>query len=73
MQIRLIALKFSTTDLAKSNTRTMIGVDIRSNLENKSSELILIGLYIALLSLGRLGTRSYLDEAVEQLLHTEVI
>ena len=51
----------------------MVGVDVGSNLEDEARELRLFGVYHAFLCLCGAWRRSYLDEAVEQLLHTEVV
>ena len=73
MQIRLVALELSTAHLAECDTRTMVRVDIRGNLEDKTRELLLLGFHLTLLSLRRTGTGGYLHETVQQLLHTEII
>ena len=51
----------------------MVGVDVGCNLEDEARELRLFRVYHALLGLCGAWRRSYLDEAVEQLLHTEVV
>ena len=73
MQVGLIALELTAAHLAEGDTRTMVGVDIGCNLEDKTCKLRLIGLNIALLSLSGFGTGGYLHEAVQQLLYTEVV
>ena len=73
MQVGLIALELTAAHLAEGDTRTMVGVDIGCDLEDKTCKLRLIGLNIALLSLSGLGTWGYLHEAVQQLLHTKVV
>ena len=73
MQIGLVALEFSATHLAEGDTRTVIRIDISGNLENETSEFLLLGLHVTLLSLGGLGRWGYLDKAVQQLLNTKII
>ena len=73
MQIWLVALKLAAAHLAEGDARTVVGVDIGCYLEDKASELRFVGLHHALLGLGGSRTRCYLHEAVEQLLHTEVV
>ena len=51
----------------------MVGVDVGCYLEDEAGKLRLFGLYGALLSLCWSWRRSYLDKAVEQFLHTEVV
>ena len=51
----------------------MVRIDIRCNLEDETSELLLFRRYHALLCLGGLRTRCDLHEAVQQFLYTEVV
>ena len=51
----------------------MVGVDVSSDLEDEAGELGFLGTDHALFGFGLAGTGGYLHEAVEQLLHTEVV
>ena len=51
----------------------MVGIDIGRNLEDKTSELLFLGLYLTLLSLCRTGAGRNFHEAVQQFLHTKII
>lgn len=73
MQIRMIALKLTAADLTESDARTMVGVDVCCNLKDKACKLRLIRRNHTFLSLDRLRTRSYLNETIQQFLHTKVV
>ena len=73
MIVRLIAHKLARTDLAECDAGTVVRVDIGSNLEDETRKLRLLRLHHALLSLGRSWRWSYLNEAVQEFLHTEVV
>ena len=51
----------------------MVGVDVSRNLEDEASELRLLRTDLALLGFRRPWRRGYLDKAVEQFLHAEVV
>src|SRR3712207_3024914 len=73
MQIGLIAHELPRTYFAEGDAGAVVRVDIGCYLEDKASELRLRGNHFALFGLGRFGAGGYLYEAVEQLLHTEVV
>lgn len=73
MQIRMIALKLTAADLTESDARTMVGIDVCCNLKDKACKFRLIRRNHTLLSLDRLRARGYLNETIQQLLHTEVV
>ena len=73
MQIWLVALELTAAHLAEGDTGTVVGVDIRGDLEDEARELLLLGFHLALFSLRRTRRRGYLHETVQKLLHTEVI
>ena len=73
MEIGLVALEPSGTHLTEGNTGTVVGVDIRRNLEDKTGKLRFFGLYVAFLCLRRTGRGGYLHETVQEFLHTEVV
>ena len=73
MQIRLVALELARAYLTEGYAGTVVRVDVGGNLEDEASELCLVGAHHALLCLGRTWRWGYLYEAVEELLHTEVV
>ena len=73
VQIGLVALELAAAHLTEGDARAVVGVDVGGYLEDESRELGLVGLHHALLGLGGLRAWGYLDEAVEQFLHAEVI
>ena len=73
MQIRLVALKLAAAHLAEGDARAVVGVDVGGYLKDESRELGLVRIHHSLLSLGGARAWSYLHEAVEQFLHTEVV
>ena len=73
MQIWLVANKLPAANFAKSDTRTMIRVDVGCDLEDKTRELRLVGKHLALFCLSDSGRGSNLYETIEQLLDTEII
>ena len=42
MQIGLVALELTTADLTEGDTRTVVRIDIGSNLEDKARKLLLL-------------------------------
>ena len=73
VQIGLVALKLTRTNLAESDTRTVVGVDVCSDFEDKACKLRFLGRYHALLCLSRTWGWGYFNKAVEQLLHAKVV
>ena len=73
MQVGLVALELAAAHLAEGYARAVVGVDVGGNLEDEARELGLVGLHVTLLGLGGLRRRGYLDKAVQQFLHTEVV
>ena len=73
MQIGLVTLELTAAHLTEGNTRTVVGVDIGGNLEDKASKLWFLRIHITLLSLRRLGTWGNLHETVQQLLYAEIV
>ena len=73
MQVRLVALELTAAHLTESDTRTMVGIDIRSDLEDKAREFLLLGFHLTFLRLGRTRTGGNLHETIQQFLHTEII
>ena len=71
--VRLIAHKLARTDFAECDAGTVVRVDIGSNLEDETRKLRFLWLHHALLCLGRSWRWSYLNEAVQEFLHTEVV
>ena len=71
--IRLVAKELTGTYLAEGDARTVVRVDVCRDLEDEPRELRLIGLHDALFSLRWLRVGSNLNEAVEELLYTEVV
>lgn len=73
MIIRLVTEELTGADLAESDTRTVVRIDVGCDLEDEACELRLVGLHHSLFGFRRLWVRCYLYEAVEKLLHTEVV
>ena len=73
MQIRLVALELPTAHLTERDTRAMIRVDIRCDLEDKARELLLLRFHLTFLRLRWPRTGRNLHEAIQQFLHTEVV
>lgn len=73
MLVRCIAHKLARTNLAESYTRTMVRVDVGSNLEDKSGEFRFVRFHFALFGVHGTGAGRNLHEAVQQFLHTEVV
>ena len=73
MQIRLVTAKLTTTHLTEGDTRTMVGIDIGCNLEDKARKLRFFGLHVALLGLRRTRRWGDLHKAVQQFLYTEIV
>ena len=73
MQVGLVSLELTRADLTEGDTRAVVGIDIGGNLKDKAGKLLLLRLHLALLSLRGLRTWGNLDEAVQQLLYTEVV
>ena len=71
--VRLIAHKLARADLAEGDAGTVVRVDIGGNLEDETCELRLLWLHLALLCLGWLWRWGNLHEAIQKLLHTEVV
>ena len=71
--IWLVAHKLARANLAEGNARTVVRVDVGGNLEDEACKLRLLRLHHSLLCLGRLWRRGNLHEAVQELLHTEVV
>ena len=73
MQVWSITCKFTWANLTECDTRTMIRVDIRRNLKDKSGEFRLFRFHFTFFRLYRTRAWSYLYKAIQQLLHTKVI
>ena len=73
MQIGLVALELTTADLTEGDTRTVVRIDIGSNLEDKARKLLLLRLHLTLFGFRRPGTGGNLHKTVQQFLYTEVI
>ena len=73
MQIRLVALELTRTNLTERDTGTVVRVDVGSDLEDETRKLRLLRVHITFLSLRRTRTGSNLHKAVQQLLNTKVI
>ena len=73
MRVGLVALETARANLAESDTRTVVGVDIGGNLEDEAAEFRFRRFHHTLLGLGGARARCYLYKAVEQFLHTEVV
>ena len=71
--VACIALEATGADLDEGDTAAVVGVHVRMDLEDKASEGRFVGRYLTLLGLDRAGRWSDLYEAVEELLHTEVV
>ena len=68
-----IALEATGADLDEGDTAAVVGIHVRMDLEDKASEGGFVRRYLTLLGLDRAGRWSDLYEAVEELLHTEVV
>ena len=73
VQVGGIAHKLTRTYLTEGYARAVVGVDISGNLEDEAGELLFGRHHLALYSSCGAWAGSNLYEAVEQLLHTEVI
>ncbi len=68
-----VAFKLARTHLHESDTRTVVGIHVGMNLENKSRETLFIGIHHPLFGLHLTGRRGDIHKTVEQLLHPEII
>jgi len=68
-----IPLELAGADFQKSDAGAVIGVHVRVNLEDEAAELLLVRVYRTLDGLHGTRRRGDLDEAVQQLLYTEVV
>ena len=73
MQIGRIAHELAGAHLAEGYTAAVVGVDVGRYLEDEPRELLLVGIYKPFLGLSGSGRRCYLDEAIQEFLHTEVV
>ena len=73
MIVRGVARELTRTYLTEGNTRTMVGVDVGGNLEDKAGELLFVGLHIAFLCLYRTRAGSYFNKGVQQFFYTKVV
>ena len=71
--VGLVAHELAAAHLAEGYARAVVWVYVGGNLEDEARELVLRRLHHALLRLGGTGAGGYAHEAVEQLLHAEVV
>ena len=68
-----ITLEATGADLDEGDTATVVGIHVRMDLEDKASEGGFVGRYFTFLCLDGTGRWGDLYEAVEELLHPEVV
>ena len=73
MLIGCITHKFTRTYLTESYARTVIRIDIGSNLKDESGKFRFIRLHFSLFRLYGTRTGSNLHKAIQQFLHTKII
>ena len=73
MLVARITLEATGANLDEGDTATVVGVHVRMDLENKASEGGFVGGYLTFLCLDGTGRWGDLYEAVEELLHPEVV
>ena len=73
MQVGLVALEAAAAHLAEGYARAVVGVNVGRYLEYEARELGLFRLNHAFLGLRGTRTWGYLNKAIEQFLHAEVV
>ena len=68
-----VAFEFARAHFHEGDTRTVVGVHVGMNLENKARESLFAGIHLTFESLCRARTGGYLAETVQQFLHAEIV
>ena len=73
VEIGGIADELAAAYLAEGDARAVVGVDVGGNLEDEARELLFVGIDHTLLGLGGARVGGYLDETIQEFLHTEIV